>query len=109
MKRKLMALVLAAGLAAAGTAVQAAEADTKASNGCSHPEFIRFTDLKTIVNWDGTRHYLEYEVRHICIECEQLVYSGYEGNYEPHDYEQIYFDNGKVMSYCTVCDDYFFW
>ncbi len=109
MKTKLMAFILAAGLGIAAITAQAKAAEGKESeNSCAHSMIVKFTSIENAVNIDGTRHYVEYKITYICVDCEIEVVD-YEGGYEPHDYEQIYFDNGKIMSYCTVCDDRYFW
>lgn len=111
MKAKLMAVLLAAGLGVTGVAMtaQAAEAGIRAVNGCAHTgEVVVFTEVEEAVNW-GDKHYVEYKYTYYCSDCKSVVLIDEKGTYEPHDYEEIYFDNGNVMSYCTVCDDRFFW
>lgn len=110
MKAKLMALFLAAGLGVTGIAMtaQAAEVGARAVNACEHDMFVKRTDVDEAINWGGGRHYVVYRVTYQCRECDYEEVK-YEGGYEPHDYEQIYFDDGRVKSYCTVCDESYFW
>ncbi len=111
MKAKLMAVLLAVGLGVTGVAAtaQAAEAGTQAASECEHSKKrYEFTNVKTVINWDGYRHYVEYEITYFCEDCLSDVVEC-EATYEPHDYEQIYYDDGRVLSYCTVCDDRYYW
>ncbi len=111
MKTKLMAVLLAAGLGVTGIAMtaQAAEAGIRAVNGCAHTDMIfkRKVVVKAI-NWNGNQHYVEYKITYFCPECTSDIVEG-EATYEPHDFEQIYYDDGRVLSYCTVCDESFYW
>ena len=110
MKKKLMAVLLAAGLGVTGIAgtAQAAEEGTQSKNGCAHSQILKFIDVEQKSNWGNPGHYVIYKITYTCPDCEMEEVE-YENMLEPHDYEQIYFDNGKVMSYCTVCGDHFYW
>lgn len=111
MKAKIMALMMAAGLGMTGIAMtaQAADAGARAASGCAHTgEVVVFTEVETAVNC-GNQHYVEYKYTYYCSDCKSEIGVDGKGTYEPHDYEQIYFDNGSIMSYCTVCDDRYFW
>lgn len=109
MKAKLMALVLAAGLGITGIAATAQAAEAKALNTCAHTGQIAvFTEILEAVSW-GEDHYVERKYTYYCSVCESEISIDYDATYEPHDYEQIYFENGSVMSYCTVCDVRYFW
>lgn len=110
MKAKLMAVLLAVGLGVTGIAgtAQAAEEGTQSKNGCAHSYVVKLSRAEQVTNWGNPGHYITYRVTYVCTDCE-LEEIRHENALEPHDYEQVYFDNGKVMSYCTVCDDYFIW
>lgn len=111
MKAKLMALLLAAGLGVTGVAMtaQAAEAGMGAVNECAHSgkQYIR-TDVVESRIWSADRHYVVYRTTYFCSVCKSHV-EEYETTYEPHEYEQIYYDDGSVESYCTVCNYHCNW
>lgn len=109
-KNTILAAALAVGLGVTGFSMmaQAAEAGTQAVT-CSHSgEIIGLTKVTDTVNC-GQDHYIEYETTYVCTDCGNPIKVEYETVYEPHDYEQIYLENGKVMSYCTVCGDNYIW
>lgn len=111
MKVKLIALLLAAGLGVTGIAMtaQAAEAGTRAVNECAHSEkqYVR-TDVVESSIWSADRHYVVYKRTYFCPDCKSHV-EEYEATYESHEYEQIYYADGRVLSYCTICDYHYFW
>lgn len=111
MRTKLMALLLAAGLGVTGVAMtaQAAEAGTRAENECAHSkEFLKRTDVMEAINMNDGRHYVTYRRTYFCPDCG-LNEVKWETIYELHDYEQIYYADGSVQSYCTVCDESYYW
>lgn len=111
MKAKLMALLLAAGLGVTGVAMtaQAAEAGMGAVNECAHSgKLLKRVDVIVAENLHNGRHSVTYMRTYFCPECQSDVQKAYS-THEPHEYEQIYFDDGRVMSYCIICDDCCFW
>lgn len=111
MKTKLMALLLAVCLGVTGVAatVQAAEIGTEEDNECAHTnKLYERTDVVEAINWGGGRHYVVYRISYFCPDCDKDVENCY-ATYESHDYEQIYYDDGRVKSYCTICDEYYYW
>lgn len=111
MKAKLMALLLAAGLGVTGIAMtaQAAEAGMGVVNECAHSgKILKRTDVIAAGNLHNGRHWVTYVETYFCPECLSDVEKSYT-THEPHEYEQIYYDDGRVMSYCIICDDYCYW
>ena len=109
MKKKLMAFILAAGLGITAITAQATEANVNLDIGCVHKHVTVITRVKETINWNGNCHYIVYETQYCCPDCRKVIDTEYEATYEPHNYEQIYYDNGAVLSYCTDCDDSFYW
>lgn len=108
MKAKFAALALALGMGVTGIAATAQAAGTEAGRACAH-EHCSFTSSETQRDYyDRQRHILiTVEVYH-CRDCNEDVSKTMISGYEDHDYEQIYLEDGRGMSYCTGCNDYYY-
>ncbi len=118
MKTKIMTLILAACLGLSGMTVYAngqpdhyccGECDCRCTCGCDGPH-----KLTEVIIDDHYSEYNGYEHQHITVikyMCNKCTYSNTSESVvnEAHDYEQIYYDDGRVLSYCTGCGDSFFW
>lgn len=102
--------ILAVGLGAAGIAVTA-QAATEAASECTHPNRTRGTVIsEKRYYYNHQLHQIIYIVQYVCNDpncCK--TFTVWEEELERHDYEQIYYDDGRVYSYCTGCDDAYFW
>lgn len=109
MKTKIMALILAVGLGVTGVAVTAQAAEK--ADTCTHSLIKREEWLKSAVYWNGDSHKAAYGATYSCVTCGKVleIVEIYEERMEPHDYEQTYFGDGRVMSYCNGCGYYYFW
>lgn len=109
MKTKIMALILAVGLGVTGVAVTAQAAEK--ADTCTHSTEKRVENFAGADYWNGNLHMAAYSITIYCGECGVFLRneSGLVERLEPHDYEQIYFQDGSVMSYCTGCKDQFYW
>ena len=103
MKAKLMALLLAVGLGVAGVAatVQAAEVGTHAVTGCAHV-YKKVSVFRGATDYNNMYHKSRYDVTFQCEHCPDY-YESYEEVFEIHDYENIYLDNGRIVSICNGC------
>lgn len=117
MKRKLMAMILAAGLAAAGTAETAAAettamaqaAGTATVSTCRHQTLNREETFLRASYYDPANHLSTYLISYRCSECGIVKLTQTEEMFEQHDYEQIYYQDGSVMSTCLGCHDSYYW
>lgn len=110
-KNKVLAVALAVGLGVTGFSMstQAAEVGTQEVTDCSHlGEIWEIAAVIEIHNL-GHEHYVLYEISYVCADCGTTIKQEHPFVYEPHDYEQYYLENGKVMSCCTVCGEYYIW
>lgn len=106
MKAKIMALILAVGL---GTVGIAATAQAAAADGCTHPNLTYLYTRNMQTNYyNPQEHLISYEDVYDCSSCQTEVIISCERR-EPHDYEQVYLEDGRVYTYCTGCgDSYYF-
>lgn len=106
MKTKIMALILAVGLGVTGVAVRAHAADGKCT--CANPNTTTSVQYEGASYWNGEYHMVYNKIITTCLNCgyEDAIQAGY---LEPHDYEQTYFSDGKVESYCATCGDRYYW
>lgn len=50
-----------------------------------------------------------FKIEYKCSECGYPKISYDEYRIEPHNYEQMYYQDGKVQSICVGCHDSFYW
>ncbi len=107
MKAKFAALALALGMGVTGIAatVQAADPEEQA---CTH-EHCTFKKSGTHAEfYDRQRHICFTVEDYYCYDCNNEISITVKSWYEDHDYEQIYYEDGSGLTYCTGCDDYYY-
>ena len=103
MKTKIMAIAMAAVLGAAGAAATAQAA--AAEEGCQHVNLVWIQSEQSAEFYDRQKHILFNNEFYECKACGAEVVEREILGYEDHDYEQIYYEDGTGLTYCTGCDD----
>ena len=103
MKTKIMAIAMAAVLGAAGAAATAQAA--AAEEGCQHVNLVWIQSEQSAEFYDRQKHILFNNEFYECVDCGAIVEEKEIFGYEDHDYEQIYYEDGTCLTYCTGCGD----
>lgn len=106
MKRKAVGVLMAAVMGTMGMlgfAQTAQAASARESEACEHKILGSFVADHFAADYDATYHVWCDKIHYYCEKCK-----GYDEvvvlEYERHDYENVYDDNGHmIFSYCTVC------
>ena len=104
MKTKVMAMAMAAVLGAAGAAATAQAARTAAEE-CQHVHSSLIWSGQHGEFYDRQKHILFHDEKYYCYDCDKEYTISEMAGFEDHDYEQIYYEDGTGLTYCTGCDD----
>ncbi len=104
MRTKIMAMAMAAALGAAG-AVATAQAAAVAAEDCPHVNSSWRGSGQHAEFYDRQKHILFNDETYYCYDCDDLYTISEMAGFEDHDYEQIYYEDGTGLTYCTRCDD----
>lgn len=104
-----MALILAAGLGITGIAMTTQAAETGTNEACRHETLNLHEYLSSATYYDVRRHIATYGKIYYCSDCPYLLDLGTYTVYEDHDFEQIYYHDGKVESKCLDCHYSYYW
>lgn len=104
-----MALILAAGLGITGIAMTTQAAEMGTNEACPHEHLTLHEYLSSATYHDYRYHYAIYGRNYICDACGEIIVSNTRAAYEDHDFEQIYYHDGKVESVCLDCHYSYYW
>ena len=110
MKAKLMALILAAGLSITGIAMTTQAAGANTTDTCKHKTLYLKEHFEGATYYNGIYNWVTYSKWYYCSNsnCSYSILVDSYGTLELHNYEQIYYRDGRVQSICTDCGDSYF-